>query len=73
MLKESLGGWTRNPKRSLYEVVGIKPKFQWILPNVRGTRNMECLPRRAAGGEWRQPKREVMLAVISKARGQDHL
>jgi hypothetical protein len=46
----------------------LNPKLQWRPQEVRDARNVEHL-RKAASSEQRQPKREAVRAVSSKAIG----
>jgi hypothetical protein len=51
-------------QRAMCGDVRVKPKIQWRPQDEGDTRNMECLPRKAAGNEWSQPKREARWAAI---------
>lgn len=47
----------------------VKPKLQWKSEDVGGTRNVEHLPRTAAGMKWSQPEREVSCTRITELGG----
>jgi hypothetical protein len=56
----------------MHETVRVKVNLQWRSQRVRDARNMEHLPRKAAGSEHNQPKRETMWAEVSKVRLSKH-
>lgn len=53
----------------MHAIVGIKLKVGWKPQEAGDTRNMDCLPKKAAGHEQRQPKGEAMWGATSKAIG----
>jgi hypothetical protein len=62
-----LGSFQGIPEKVVYGAVRVKPKLQWRLEEVRDARNMECLPKKAAGNEGKQSKREAMWAATGMA------
>lgn len=53
----------------MHEAVEMNLNLQWRPQKGRNTKNMECLPREAAGSEQSQTKRVVMWAATSKVVG----
>lgn len=50
---QAVCGRVRIPIDSPWEVLRVKPKLQWGPQEVRGARNMQCLPRKATGNKQR--------------------
>lgn len=55
------------PEKIMQEAGEMKPKMQQKLQDVRDAKDMECLPRKAAGCEESQLMREAVWAATSKA------